>query len=61
MIVQFTFDGTQRGALGIAPARGARVQSTGAIIARVTRDRQVQEMWVYLAPGMRLFFPRTDR
>ena len=61
LIVQFEFDGVQRGALGIAPASNSRVQSTGAIVARVTLDHRVQEMWVYLAPGMGLIFPRTDR
>jgi predicted ester cyclase len=61
LVAQFTFDGTQRGWLGIAPPSGSRVQSTGAIIARVTADRRVQEMWVYLAPGIGLFFPRKDR
>ena len=61
LVAQFTFDGTQRGWLGIAPPSGSRVQSTGAIVARVTADRRVQEMWVYLAPGIGLFFPRKDR
>ena len=31
-----------------------------AIIARVTADQRVQEMWVYLAPGIGLFFPRRE-
>jgi len=61
LIVQFILDGTQRGALGIAPASGARVQSTGAIVARVTADQRVQELWLYLAPAMGLLFPRRDR
>ncbi len=61
LVAQFTFDGTQRGWLGIAPPSGSHVQSTGAIVARVTSDRRVQEMWVYLAPGIGLFFPRKDR
>jgi len=60
LVAQFTLDGTQRGWLGIAPPSGSRVQSTGAIIARVTADRRVQEMWVYLAPGIGLFFPRRE-
>ncbi|MGE3855338.1 MAG: ester cyclase [Dehalococcoidia bacterium] len=58
LVAQFTFDGTQRGWLGIAPPSGSRVQSTGAIVARVPAERRVQEMWVYLAPGIGLFFPR---
>lgn len=61
LVAQFTLDGTQRGWLGIAPPSGSRVQSTGAIVARVTADRRVQELWVYLAPGIGLFFPRRDR
>lgn len=61
LVAQFIFDGTQRGWLGIAPPRGSRAQSTGAIIARVGLDQTVQEMWVYLAPGMGLFFPRKSR
>ena len=60
-IAQFTFDGTQHGPLGIAPPSGARVQSTGAIVARVGADQRVQELWAYLAPGMGLIFPRGDR
>lgn len=60
LIAQVRFEGTQRGWLGIAPPSGLRVQSTAAIVARVTADRRVQEMWVYLAPGMGLFFPRRD-
>lgn len=61
LVAQFVLDGTQRGWLGIAPPRGTRAQSTGAIIARVSLDQTVQEMWVYLAPGMGLFFPRKKR
>ena len=61
LVAQFIFDGTQRGWLGIAPPRGSRAQSPGAIIARVGLDQTVQEMWVYLAPGMGLFFPRKKR
>ena len=61
LISQFTLDGTQQGWLGIAPPSGARVQSTGAIVARVTAERRVQELWIYLAPGMGLIFPRTDQ
>lgn len=61
LIMQFTFDGTQRGWLGIAPPSGSRVQSTGAIVARVTNNERVQEMWVYLAPGIGLIFRRRDR
>ncbi|MFA7249538.1 MAG: ester cyclase [Dehalococcoidia bacterium] len=60
-ITQFTLDGTQRGALGIAPPGEARVQSTGAIVGRVDLDRRVRELWIYLAPGMGLIFPRQDR
>ena len=61
LVCQFQFDGTQRGWLGIAPPGGARVQSRGAIVARVDLDRRIEEAWVYLAPGMGLIFPRTDR
>lgn len=61
LISQFLLDGTQRGALGIAPPSGARVQSTGAIVARVTPEQRVQELWMYLAPGLGLIFPRRDR
>lgn len=57
LVAQLRFEGTQRGWLGIAPPSGKRAQSTGAIVARVTAGRRVQEMWVYLAPGMGLFFP----
>jgi len=61
LIAQFQFDGTQRGWLGIAPPSGSRVQSRGAIVARVGADRRVVEIWIYLAPGMGLIFPRRDR
>lgn len=56
-VAQFRLEGTHRGALGIAPASGARVASTGAIVGRVTEHRLVRELWVYLAPGMALVFP----
>lgn len=60
LVCQFQFDGTQRGWLGIAPPSGSRVQSRGAIVARVNLERRVEEAWLYLAPGMGLIFPRTD-
>lgn len=59
--MQFTFDGTQRGWLGIAPPSGSHVQSTGAIVTRVTNNERVQEMWVSRAPVMGLIFPRRDQ
>ncbi len=61
LVSQFTFDGIQRGWLAIAPPRGSRVQSRGAIVARVGEDRRIFEMWVYLASGMGLIFSRRDQ
>jgi hypothetical protein len=53
--------GTHRGQLGILPPTGRRVESTGAIAARADITGHAMELWLYLAPGMGLMFPRSDR
>ena len=60
-VSQFVLSGTHRGQLGIAPPTGRRLESTGAIVGRVDMAGRAMELWVYLAPGMGLLFPRGDR
>ncbi len=59
-ISQFMLTGTHRGPLGIMSPSGRRASSTGAIAGRVDDSGRAMELWVYLAPGMGLLFPRAQ-
>jgi predicted ester cyclase len=59
VVVLFTMSGTHLGPIGVWPASGRTLPSTGALIARANRQSQASELWAYVAPGYAITLPPT--
>jgi len=59
VVVLFTMSGTHLGPIGVWPASGRTLPSTGALIARANRQSQASELWTYVAPGYAITLPPT--
>lgn len=57
----FKMSGVHRGSIGVFPASGRVLPSTGLIVVRAGEGGLAREVWVYLAPAYALMYPPGRR